>query len=385
MDHNLDNSSNVESTTKTVSALRMFGVSMLFLAVLMFILLISGYSTRGSATQSSVSPIQTVTTQEISYQETYVYQRDYIGQVEAEQVSETAFEVSGKLKKLLFDEGDAVKQGEKVAELDTERLKARKKELAAALKRAEADARLAERTYDRFAELWENKAISSQEKDESLEAKEVAKAAVDVAKAQLNSIVVDIQKSTLFAPFDGVVIQRLQDAGSVVAMGQPVMQIQQNSAFDIRIGVTTKAAKTLTVGENRSIRIENEDYDAEITSILPVRAQTRTVDVKLALKQDVSDLRPGDTVSLSIDFEVKKRGFWVPLNALAEGHRGLWSIYVSERNEEDKQQASRRSVELHYSDGMRGFISGAINNGESVILQGASKLVPGQTIQSIEG
>ncbi len=363
----------------------MFSVILGFLGLLVFILVIGSHSPLGfSANSSQVNTSQSVRVKQVQYQNSYLYQRDFIGQVEAKQISEAAFEISGMLKTIFFDEGNVVKQGDILAQLDTERLTARKNEAEAALTRAKADAKLAERTYQRFSELWQTKAVSSQERDEALEGRDITAAAVKVAEAQLKSILVDIEKSKLVAPFDGVVIKRQKHQGSVVNTGQTVMEIQQNSTYEIRMGVTTKASENLLVDEIEQVKIANKIYEARIISILPLRGQARTVDVILELKQHDESVRPGDVVRLALDYEVDQRGFWVPLNALVEGNRGLWSLYAIYQESNDLINAERRSVELHYYDGEQAFVSGTVKNGESIIIEGASKIIPGQAVNVLQ-
>lgn len=377
------------------SNLRMVKAATLFFGVLLVILLIGGDSPLGVSFARDVTNVtQTVTVKKITYQGGYIYQRDFIGRVEARQTSNAGFEISGTLQSFAFDEGDRVKAGEALAELDTARLIARKNEAKASVKRAGADARLAAVAYNRFVKAHRANAVSAQEKDEAREARDMTAAALNEAKARLEIIEVDIAKSKLIAPFDGVVIRRMADEGAAVNAGQAVLEIQQKSNYDIRIGVTGKAASNLVKGAAKQVRINGERYEAVVKSVIPVRGQSRTVDVILSMKEVNSDIRAGDVARLPIEHETKRYGFWAPLTALKEGKRGLWSLYVAAEtaimtddgdNADTPPEliltAERRAVEVHYADSERAYVSGSVKDGEAVIIEGAGKLTPGQRVR----
>lgn len=361
---------------------RRMGVSVaLFLGTLLTILLVGSQSPFGlSFTKSKADTLQKVNTKIIYYQNNYTYKRHFIGQVEAQQSSMIGFEVGGMLQSISFNEGDLVKKGDILAQLDTARLDARKKEVEAALVKAEVDAKLAASTFDRISDAREANAVSAQEKDEAQKAKEAANAAKAIVQAQLERTLVDIEKSKLIAPFDGVLIMRALDEGTVISPGQPIMKVQQNTHYDVRIGVTNKVAIAIKKGYNKTVTINSKEYSATVKAILPVRESSRTIDVILELDQSHQELHPGDVARLPIAYVVDQRGFWVPLTALKEGQKGLWSLYVL--HQKDKHLITqRRTVEVHYTDGDRAYISGSVDEGETVVIDGASKLVPEQQVK----
>ncbi len=376
---------------QTYSSKRILVAAIVFFAVLIAVLLVGSGSPFGiSFDEDNTNTTQPVKAKAATYQDSYIYARDFIGQVEAQQTSQAGFEIGGMLKRMPYDEGDVVKAGDVLAELDIQRLNARRNEADAGLTRAKADAKLAASTYKRFAEARKANAVSAQEKDEARETRDTTAASVSIAKAQLESIAVDIEKSKLISPFDGVVIKRMTDVGTVVGAGQAVLEIQQNSPYDVRIGVTSKMANELNVGQKKSVIVDGSSHEATIRSILPVRGQARTVNVILELDHNNRLIRPGDVVRLPLEYSVDQRGFWVPLTALKEGKRGLWSLYVANNDHSDSDEltqtslsAERRAVEVHYTGSERAYVSGAMKEGEMIVVKGTSKLVPGQQIRVV--
>lgn len=367
--------------TDTFSAVRIGLASSTFLGGLLLILLVGSQAPFGiSFADDTINTIQTVSTEQVNYQDIYSYERNFIGLVEARQISEAGFEIGGKLKSMPLDEGDLVEAGDVLAELDIARLGARRNEAEAELARAVADAKLAASTYLRFKEAREANAVSAQEKDEARESRDTTAATVKVAEARLQSILVDIEKSKLVAPFDGVIIQRMADEGAVVTAGAPVLKVQQNTNYDVRVGVSTRVAAKIEKGQSRPVIINGTKHETIVKAILPIRDQARTVDVIMELKHSDSIVRPGDIVRLPFEYEIQKRGFWISLAALKEGQRGLWSLYVA-TDMNGQLIAESRTVEVHYTSSEKAFVSGAVQNGDAVIQKGVSKLVTGQQIR----
>ena len=272
-----------------------FLVMGLFFASVIGLMMMSAKAPFGvSFAQDQIDTIQVVKTQVVEYQDSYALKRNFIGIIEAAQSSQSGFEVSGLLKSVLVDEGNSVQQGDVLAELDTVRLEARQREANAALKRAEADAKLAESTFKRIAQARDVNAVSAQERDEAEEACNTARAAVDVAKAQLETIQVDIEKSQIIAPFDGVIIERMRDAGTVVNASDPILHIQQSGALEVRVGVTPKLADNLQVGQSKTLFDNGNALSGTISRILPVRADNRAVEIIITLDQENGFVRAGD-------------------------------------------------------------------------------------------
>lgn len=329
-----------------------------------------------SFSQDEMNTIQVVGTQTAVYQDAYTQRRDFIGIVEAKQSSRTGFELSGLLSAVYVDEGDYVKKGERLAELDTVRLEARRREAAAALKRAEADAELTESTFQRFSEARAVNGISAQERDEAEGAHNSARAAVDLAKAQLESIEVDIEKSTMPAPFDAVVVERLRDEGTVVEAGEAILQLQESGSLEVRVGVTRSLADSLEVGQEQRLLDSGSEVKGTVKRILPIRADNRAVELILTL-DDEGSVRVGDILRLQLKENRAARGFWLPLSALREGQRGLWSAFVVAAD----TKAERRTLEVVTLQDAQAFVNGTVDDGEQVIVDGAHKIVPGQMVR----
>lgn len=148
-----------------------------FTAALIILLTTAGL---GNATQSPEARLPVaVSTGTISIQSGFETPVNVFGLIESPKATTLSFDVAGQVTTLLVEEGDVVRQGDKLAYQDVKRLSARQRELQASLERANADLALAKVNNERTISLVEKKLESAQRLDE-------AKASLNVSKAQVS-------------------------------------------------------------------------------------------------------------------------------------------------------------------------------------------------------
>jgi hypothetical protein len=91
---------------------------------------------------------------------------------------------------------------------------------------------------------------------------------------------------------------------------------------------------------------------------------------------------PGDIVSLSVDVDVQHIGAWVPAAALANGVRGLWTLFILSEVD-GKQIVQPRSVQVEYMEQDRAYVSGAIEQGDKLIVSGLQRFTPNQAVNNV--
>ncbi|GAB4227540.1 MAG: efflux RND transporter periplasmic adaptor subunit [Chlamydiales bacterium] len=370
--------------------LRVLIAGFFFFVFIVFILVLRSPSPFGiDLTQSNIDLTPTVGVIQVHYQDQYHYNKEFIGQVEAQQKSAIGFELTGVIETILVEEGDRVVKNEVLARLDTKRLNAELKEAKATLNRSKAEAELAQTTFKRTEEALAENAVSAQELDEAKEKKESAQAQVEVNEARVETIEIKIDKSTLFAPYEGIIIRRFVDEGVVINPGEKVLEVQKTGPLDIRVGVTPEVARQLKLGEVYKLEILDMEVPAKIYSILPLVGKSRTVDVILKTENPPPEIRPGNLTRLLFPETVHTRGFWVPLSALTEGRRGLWTLYVLENTEQTDTlkdhifPITRRHVEIIHIESEDAFVVGTVDDNEWFVSQGTHKLVPGIDVKVV--
>ncbi|MEM7008651.1 MAG: efflux RND transporter periplasmic adaptor subunit [Thermodesulfobacteriota bacterium] len=313
----------------------------------------------------------------------YKITQSYVGEVESARMSRIGFEISGMLEEIAFDEGDSVNKAQVMATLDTDRLKARRAELVATRDQAKANLELAQITRQRTKEALDLNAVSFQEYDEADKSYKAQKASLEQAKSAVKTLDVDIEKSKLKAPFDSVISKRYLDEGEVIQPGQEVFEILERASPEVRIGLATSMIDGIKVGDPIEIKVNGKSYDSKVKTVLPIRGQnTRTVDVILSVENDFKDIRQGDIASVNIEKLVSKNGFWLPLTALTESSRGLWSCYVAiplgdvDSVKGATHRLERRELELLHQEFEMVYVQGTISDGDIIVSEGIQRLVP---------
>ena len=154
------------------------------------------------------------------------YQRrsSYVGTVKSGRDSQLAFEVGGTLVSVPAREGMEIAAGSTIASLDTDRRLAQLREAQAELQRIDADLELAKLKRARFEDLLGRGLTSQQEFDAARLGEQALTQARISSRARRDSAALDVEKSTLRAPYSGIVAQRFVQEGTVVAPGTPVLR-----------------------------------------------------------------------------------------------------------------------------------------------------------------
>lgn len=388
------------------------------------------------------APVLAVATQAARLEPGYQVPREFVGRVEPHRQSQLGLEVGGLLTTVHCDEGEIVSQGDLIARLDTQILEARRDAVAAQLSGArarlqemlagprqelidaarsdvhrwEAQKGLADITLARQQQLLERTASSQQSFDDASYGMQVVTAQLATAQARLEklengtrqeqiaaqqavvrqlesehrTIEINLSKSMLRAPFDGVVSQRFVDEGTVIAAGTPVLELMEVGQLDIRIGISKDALSALHPDREHAVIINHQSFAAMTRAVRPDRNDaTRTVTVLMQLSSSDDRIHVGDLATLQLEDDVEESGFWVPVSALTESYRGLWGCYVAEptRLTSDSNASHRlrlRELEVLYQTASRAFVRGSLRDGEQVVIDGTQRLVANQRVRLAE-
>ena len=360
----------------------------------------------------------------VEYQTSYPLEQVFVGRVEARRTTELGFERPGQLIEVRVREGEPVQRGDLLARIDPSLLQAKRNELAAELASAEADLALAEITAERYRSSVKEGAVTRQDVDEASEGARAASARLQLAKARIASIDLDLTKTELRAPFEGSLVRRLADEGTILSAGQPLLTLQEIAAPEVRIGVAGPLLEALKPGTHYQLEIDGQAVPARLRAIIPLRTgASRTVDALFdpiletepdALETDPVPrdadadqagadgrpldparawlLRPGNLAELRLRKPVEAQGFWLPLTALSEGNRGLWRALVAEPDtaeplsggSEARWRLVSRPLQVLHVDRERAFVRGPLQPGDPVVAAGLHRVVPGQWVRIIQ-
>ncbi len=337
---------------------------------------------------------------EVSALDGYRVATRYSGRIVARRRSELGFDRGGRLLSVEVDEGDRVEAGQRLASLDARELRARRRELdaqvaasRARVKEMEARLSLAERTTERRRELLARESISAQRFDESRFEQEALAAQLAAARADIaatrsarTSVDVALDLSNLVAPYAGSITARSADEGTVVSPGQHLLTLVEDGVLEVRVGLPPEVAAGLSAGTVHELEVAGAMHPARLHALLEtVETDTRTVTAVFRFEDGPAGVRDGELARVAIETEHPGRGFWLPISALTESRRGLWSAFALEGDRPGNLRVSRRTLEVIHAEADRVFVRGTLTDGEWVVASGLHRLVPGQRVRRIEG
>ncbi|RVD69251.1 efflux RND transporter periplasmic adaptor subunit, partial [Mesorhizobium sp. M4A.F.Ca.ET.029.04.2.1] len=172
------------------------------------------------------------------------------GTVAAWQEATIGAEESGlRLTDVLVAEGDHVKAGDVVARLDDSLLKAQLAEQKAAVAEAQATLESAKSAAARADKLLASNAASAETAEEKTTAVKTGKAGVDQAQAATERLQAELDRTTIRAPFDGIVSSKPAVAGSIVQAGTELMKIIRDGRLEVGVLVPEKDLAAISVGQ----------------------------------------------------------------------------------------------------------------------------------------
>lgn len=328
------------------------------------------------------APISTVAAMQVAPTDSMTITRAFHGQVEAAQTVNMSFEQSGRLNVLNVDEGDRVEAGQVLAKLDTRILMAERSRLMAARAALEAQAELSRRTTDRQKELRNRGFASDQAVDNTALALSALLAQIAEVDAAITSVDVRLSQTELLAPFDGIVGARHVDLGAIMAVGTPVLDIREDSAPIFRVGIDPKLASTVE-DTQASVSLDGADYAATFVGFRPdLDAQTRTRTALFEIETDDPVYLASGTLTLNSQFD--QSGYAVPLRALRDGVRGLWTVMILTPGEDDLYTAASAAVEVLQVEGDMAYVRGTLQGDAMIVPDGTHRLVPGDKVRVAE-
>ncbi len=325
------------------------------------------------------APLTPVATAEVTPQPGYAVTRRFIGQVEAPGRIDLGFELGGRIVDMLAQEGDEVAAGAPLARLDTASLQAQRAVLQAERAALAADAELARLTLARSDQLARGGFRSESARDDARLAVVRLAARLAAIDAQMAGVDIQLRKSTIHAPFDAVVGQRLMDPGQDVGAGAPVLRLFQRAAPQLRVGLPVALAGRLVPGEAVAVEVEGAHLEGRVLRLrADLDAITRTRGIVVALPEG-TPLAFGQTGQLVLEEAVAEPGFWAPVAALREGARGSWTVFFLAGGA-DGPTVAPAAVEVIHVAGDRVFLRGTLPRGARIVPRAPDRVAAGQPV-----
>ena len=255
----------------------------------------------------------------------------YAGEVHAQEEPQLAFRIGGKIARRLVDAGVHVQAGQALAELDPSDVKLQSEADRAALAAAQSDLALAQSELERYKRLADQQLVSRSLYDNRVAAVRLAQSRVRQAQAQLAASGNQVGYAVLRAPRDGVIAQRLAEAGQVVAAGQAVFVLAVDGEREVWISVPEQSVARFQVGRDLAVELWAEPgkrFPGKLRELSPAAdPQSRTYAAKVSFSSAGTAVELGQSARVYAQASASS-GMSLPLSALTErqGRPAVWVV-----------------------------------------------------------
>lgn len=313
--------------------------------------------------------VTTITAQ----QQNFVHYLELQGAVKTKQNVLIYPEMQGTLQRVYVKEGQRVIKGQVLATIDDGGL-------GSQLEQLKTQAELAKTTFERQKRLWEQK-IGSE--IQYLQAKTNFEAAENAVK-QLQS---QLGKSTIRAPFSGIIDDVIKDQGTVVAPGQSseIFRIVNLSNMYIQVDVPETYLSEITKGKEAKVYFPVLG-DTIITKIREtgnfINPSNRSFSVEIPVPNKSGNIKPNLTAKVRLNDYSSENAILIPQSIISENAEGEQYVYVTSEPSADSQAVVTRSI-ISTGKTQSGYVEvlSGITSGQQLIKEGARSVKDGQKVK----
>ncbi len=287
--------------------------------------------------------------------------------LEAEKEAEVLARVGGVVKALLVEEGHTVAAGAPLLRIDNDEYRLRVEQAAARTAQLRS-------VHERLKQMAAEELASAEELETALS--ELSSAEADEGLARLN-----LEYTTVTAPFAGRVTRRLVNLGDNISVGTPLFAVADFDPLLARIHVPSREFRKLSVDQSVELVLDStgQRVVGRITLVSPIIDPTSgTIKLTVELPDYPAGTRPGDFASVRIVTELRPDALLVPRTAVLSDH-GENVVYAVVAGE--SPTAERRVVETGFTDDEHTQIVSGLAAGDQVVVKGQRSLKQGSKLK----
>jgi multidrug efflux system membrane fusion protein len=315
-----------------------------------------------------------------------------LGSVTAYKTVNVRTQVDGRLDKVLFEEGKAVKQGELLAQIDPRPFEIQLHTGQAALGRDEAQLHGAERNLERYQAVVEKQLIPQQQVDDQRALVEQYRASAQGDQAQIETARLQLDYARIKSPIAGVTGVRQVDPGNLVhpSDANPIVVVTQLDPIAVLFTLPQDDLPRVAAAQARGAPVVEAIARDEGKTIATgklvlvdnqINQATATIRLKAIFPNPDKTLWPNQFVKARIQLDVRKGALVIPAVAVQHGPQGTFVYVVGADDKAEMKpitvvflQGDEAIVEVEKGKGLR--------DGEAVVTEGQSQLRPGAKVVS---
>ncbi|AWV99789.1 efflux RND transporter periplasmic adaptor subunit [Arcticibacterium luteifluviistationis] len=280
-----------------------------------------------------------------------------------------AFKTGGMIKRMYVKEGQYVKAGQLLAELDMS-------EIDAAVNQAKLGLEKAERDVARVKGMLEDEVATKNNLEDATTAFSLAKESVETAKFN--------QKlSRIYAPQAGKILMKISEQGELITPFVPAIILGTGgSSFNVKVGLADKDVVKVKIGDNAEVRLDayaSEVFPARVTEIAQmINPSTGTYEVELTLNSKGKKLISGFVAKSKITPQSERQVLMIPASALIEAENENAFVFVFNGQSVEKRKILIGGIHENQVEVLTG-----LSTADQVVTLGANFLSEGQNVKVV--
>ena len=301
----------------------------------------------------------------------------FVGTIYFSRTAKVAAEVDGIVRQVYSDDGQFVKTGDRLVRLDDDLMVTEIAGTRAVYEQNLVELEQAQRDYKRIEALHQQDSIATSEFEAyGTKVNRLQKQSI-VLNARLDRLLLEQKKKTVRAPFDGMIIESLVEAGEWVKAGGLVATLADNHNLEARVDIPASVIPYIIPGQEVVMTVAGQEMSGKFITIIPRGdITTRTFVAKFSLPGNAT-LIEGMQAQIILPIAAASENLLVPRDAVTNSF-GRDVIFIN-----DDGQARMVAVEIAgHSGTLAGIISTETEAGQMVIVKGNERIRDGQSVRT---
>ena len=296
--------------------------------------------------------------------------------------SMVAFQVPGRALKVLYREGEPVRQGQVLAILDAENLTHAMEAAQAQVAAAKAGADQADQEYHRMKQLFDSQRMAPNDFAKFTAARDATRQQLEQALAGAGVARKNLAEAQLVAPISGFIAKRMLEPGVMVGAGQPVFEITQMDPIEVNVGIPETDVRLVKVGQSATVTIPawpGRSFQGTVRVVnVSADPASRTYMARVSVPNPQRELKVGMVAEVSITGSQRLDMLTVPAEAIVRDPQGAPLVF---QYFPDQQRVYSKRVEIGSFYGRDVQIRSGLQGQESIAVAGQNMLRNGMAAE----